>query len=95
MALKDEKDLRIFRLTTRTLLVEHFVEHILLSLPKEDALDQLRDFLRALEDQAHKPFPNAPDAATSDLASAEFQEEMDYLKTFVESLTEKVIQEPE
>ena len=95
MALKDDKELRIFRLTTRTLLVEHFAEHLLLSLPKEEALAQLRDFAQSLQEQAHRPFPNVPDAATSDLASAEFQDEVDYLKAFIKTLAAKVIQESE
>ncbi|GAC1354911.1 MAG: hypothetical protein NVSMB34_07510 [Variovorax sp.] len=91
MAALDERDLRIYRLTNRAGMLEIFLEEVLLSLPKEETLRFLREFSSALKREEHKTFPKL-DAVHSDLASAELQEEVEYLQSFITSLAAKAIQ---
>ena len=87
---KDEKDLAIYRLKLRAEILQCFAEHILASLPNESALELLREISRELSRHDQLTFPKlAPEQ--SDLASAEVDEEMAYLRDFFNSIAAKIL----
>ena len=87
---KDEKDLAIYRLKTRADILQHFVEQILLSLPRESALGILREISRELSKHKQLTFPKlSPEL--SDMASAEAEEELSYLRDFFNSVAAKIL----
>lgn len=92
MAGLEKKDIELYRLASRAKILEAFVEHMLLCLHPQVALDFLREFSSELTNVEHKTF-HSLDAALSDMASDELDQEIVYLRSFVASVVAKVIQE--
>lgn len=90
--IKDEVELMLARLQIRVKLLEYFLEQSLLTLPRESALELLRQISDELANRGQLTFPKLG-PALSDMASAEVQEELSYLHEVINQIAVKVIQQ--
>ena len=86
--IKDEVELMLARLHIRCTLLEYLLEHCLLSLQREPALELLRQISNELANHDQLTFPKLS-PVLSDMASAEVQEELSYLREVINRIAVK------